>query len=95
MDLKPITPEEFERGHAQGFVNLPLDELRERLGELDESKPIYVMCQSGLRSYLACRILTEHGFECYNFSGGYRLYESMTQNRFEENTRTSCGVIHA
>ncbi len=93
--LDTRTPEEFERGHAQGFVNLPLDELRERLGELDESKPIYVMCQSGLRSYLACRILTEHGFECYNFSGGYRLYESMTQNRFEENTRTSCGVIHA
>lgn len=93
--LDTRTPEEFERGHAQGFVNLPLDELRERLGELDESKPIYVMCQSGLRSYLACRILTEHGFECYNFSGGYRLYESMAQNRFEENTRTSCGVIHA
>lgn len=93
--LDTRTPEEFERGHAQGFVNLPLDELRERLGELDVSKPIYVMCQSGLRSYLACRILTEHGLECYNFSGGYRLYESMAQNQFEENTRTSCGVIHA
>ncbi len=47
-------------------VHIPLDELRGRLGELDPSKKIYVNCFSGLRSYLACRILSQHGYRCYN-----------------------------
>lgn len=72
--LDTRTPLEYARGHAEGFVNIPLDDLRGRLGELDRAKPVYVMCQSGLRSYLACRILTQNGFDCYNFSGGYRFY---------------------
>ena len=72
--LDTRTPLEYARGHAEGFVNIPLDDLRGRLGELDKGSPVYVMCQSGLRSYLACRILTQNGFDCYNFSGGYRFY---------------------
>ena len=72
--LDTRTPLEYARGHAEGFINIPLDDLRGRLGELDRAKPVYVMCQSGLRSYLACRILTQNGFDCYNFSGGYRFY---------------------
>ncbi len=72
--LDTRTPLEYARGHAEGFVNIPVDDLRGRLGELDRAKPVYVMCQSGLRSYLACRILTQNGFDCYNFSGGYRFY---------------------
>ena len=72
------TPGEYRRGHADGFINLPLDELREHLAELDPAKPVYVMCQSGLRSYLACRILAQYGFTCYNFTGGYRFYEAVT-----------------
>lgn len=72
--LDTRTPLEYARGHAEGFVNIPLDDLRGRLGELDKVKPVYVMCQSGLRSYLACRILMQNGFDCYNFSGGYRFY---------------------
>ena len=72
--LDTRTPLEYARGHAEGFVNIPVDDLRGRLGELDKAKPVYVMCQSGLRSYLACRILTQNGCECYNFSGGYRFY---------------------
>ena len=72
--LDTRTPLEYARGHAEGFVNIPVDGLRGRLGELDRAKPVYVMCQSGLRSYLACRILTQNGFDCYNFSGGYRFY---------------------
>lgn len=72
--LDTRTPLEYARGHAEGFVNIPVDGLRGRLGELDREKPVYVMCQSGLRSYLACRILTQNGFDCYNFSGGYRFY---------------------
>ena len=72
--LDTRTPLEYARGHAEGFVNIPVDDLRGRLGELDKGSPVYVMCQSGLRSYLVCRILMQNGFDCYNFSGGYRFY---------------------
>lgn len=71
------TPREFERGHIGGFVNIPVDELRDRIGELDPAKPVYVICQSGLRSYIACRILAGYGFDAYNFAGGYRYYETV------------------
>lgn len=67
------TDAEYAQGHFAGSVHIPLDELRERMGELNPEKPIYVNCFSGLRSYLACRILTQHGFSCYNLSGGYRF----------------------
>ena len=90
--LDTRTPLEYARGHAEGFVNIPLDDLRGRLGELDKGSPVYVMCQSGLRSYLACRILTQNGFDCYNFSGGYRFYASNTRKfwgKEEKRTRRS------
>ena len=73
-------------------MNIPLDELRERIGELEKEKPVYVMCQSGLRSYLACRILTQNGFDCYNFSGGYRLYEAVFYNRAALEEAYPCGM---
>ena len=82
---------QYVKGDTEGFVNIPVDELRARLGELEAGKPVYVMCQSGLRSYIACRILAQNGFECYNFSGGYRFYQSIRDHRFVENVRTSCG----
>ena len=75
--LDTRTKVEYERGYAEGFINIPLDSLRERLNELDKTKSIYVMCQSGLRSYLATRILVQNGFDAYNFTGGYRLYNSI------------------
>lgn len=91
--LDTRTAGEYARGHAEGFVtHIPVDELRERMQELDPEKPVYVMCQSGLRSYIACRILSQSGFTCYNFAGGYRLYESITKNRFDEQNRTDCGL---
>ena len=74
--LDTRTRGEYARGHAEGFMNVPLDELRERLGDLPRGK-IVVMCQSGLRSYLACRILAQNGFDCYNFAGGYRYYAAV------------------
>ena len=86
------TPGEYRRGHADGFVNLPLDTLREHLAELDPAKPVYVMCQSGLRSYLACRILTQHGFTCHNFAGGYRFYEAVTTDRRQSEAAFPCGM---
>lgn len=78
------TPAERARGHIEGFVHIPLDGLRDRLGEIPAGKPVFVHCHSGLRSYLACRILSENGYDCYNLSGGYRLYESVTKERAVE-----------
>jgi len=75
--LDTRTALEYENGHIDGFVNIPLDELRERLSELDRSKKAYVTCQVGLRGYIAARILMQNGFDAYNLSGGYRLYHSI------------------
>ncbi|NLD19595.1 MAG: FAD-dependent oxidoreductase [Clostridiales bacterium] len=80
--LDTRTPWEYDRGHVEGFVNIPVDDIRERLGELDRNKPVYVMCQSGLRSYITCRILKQEGFDCYNFAGGYRYWEMIDSERF-------------
>lgn len=90
--LDTRTAGEYKGGHADGFINIPLDELRGRLKELPLDKPVYVMCQSGLRSYLACRILSQNGFDCYNFSGGYRLYASITEDRCAAEQAFPCGM---
>ena len=68
---------EAANGNIDGFINIPLDDLRERINELDKSKPVYVHCHSGMRSYIAARILTQNGFNAYNLSGGYRLYKAV------------------
>ena len=86
------TPGEYSRGHAAGFKNIPLDEIRDRLNEIDVNKPVYVMCQSGLRSYIACRILTQYGYECYNFSGGYRFFEIQESARRQADNSFPCGM---
>lgn len=78
--LDTRTKGEYGMGFAEGFINIPLDSLRERLNELDKTKKIYIMCQSGLRSYLATRILVQNGFDAYNFAGGYRFYSSISND---------------
>ena len=70
-------PQEVMRGKIDGFINIPLDMLRERIEELDKSKPVYVHCHSGMRSYVASRILVQNGFDVYNLNGGFRLYNAM------------------
>lgn len=90
--LDTRTAEEYNRGHVDGFRNIPLDELREHLADLPAQKPVYVICQSGLRSYLACRILTQNGFDCYNFSGGYRLYETVCRDKCAAAEAFPCGM---
>ena len=90
--LDTRTPFEYMRGHADGFINIPLDDLRERLGELDKTKKIYVMCQSGLRSYLATRILMQNGFDAYNFAGGFRLYSSIKNEEMLSKQCYTCGM---
>jgi len=79
--LDTRTPFEVMQGKIDGFVNIPIDELRGRLDEIPKDKPVYVHCHSGLRSYLACRILTGNGYDCYNLAGGWRLYESVINER--------------
>ena len=79
--LDTRTVNEYSKGHAESFINIPLDDLRNNLNLLDKNKKIYVMCQSGLRSYLAVRILMENNFDAYNFVGGYKLYSSIEKDR--------------
>lgn len=75
------TDAEHARGHVEGALRIPLDELRDRLGELPRDATLYVHCQTGLRSYLACRILAQHGFACKNVAGGYSLWEQIELDR--------------
>ena len=90
--LDARTVGEYQRGHIDGFLNIPVDDLRERLNELDRSKPIYVICQSGLRSYIASRILEGNGFAAYNFSGGFRFYDTVINDRALVESSFTCGM---
>ncbi|MCI8510717.1 MAG: FAD-dependent oxidoreductase [Lachnospiraceae bacterium] len=83
---------EYGHGHIDGFLNIPVDELRERLSEIDPEKPVYVICQSGLRSYIACRILAGSGYTCYNFSGGFRFYDAVINDRRLIEAAHACGM---
>lgn len=86
------TPEEYKAGHIDGFLNIPVDELRGRLREIEPGKPVYAICQSGLRSYLASRILEANGYEVYNFSGGYRFYDAAVNDRCLIESAFPCGM---
>lgn len=90
--LDTRTPGEYHRGHIEGFINIPVDELRDRLSELDKNKKVYIICQSGLRSYIAYRILTQEGYDCRNFSGGFRLYETVTGDKEAAGEALPCGM---
>lgn len=87
LDIR--TKKEYDNGHIKGFTNIPLDELRENLEKLDKNKKIYVTCQVGLRGYIGYRILSQNGYECYNLSGGYRLYNSI-YNETKIETNPAC-----
>lgn len=68
------TPEEHGCGCISGSINIPLDELRDRLDELPKNEIIYITCQVGLRGYLAARILLQNGFDVRNLTGGFKTY---------------------
>ena len=78
-------------GIIDGFVNIPVDELRDRIGEIPLGKPVYIVCQSGLRSYVAARILAGRGYDVYNFAGGYRYYATVVNDRMCAESSTACG----
>jgi rhodanese-related sulfurtransferase len=68
------TPKEFAEGHMPGAVNIPVDDLRGRLGELSKDRPILAYCQVGMRGYIATRILLQKGFVVANLGGGYKTF---------------------
>lgn len=90
--LDSRTPREYAAGHAEGFVNIPVDDLRERIGEVPQGKPVYVMCQSGLRSYIATRILSGLGYDAYNFAGGYRFFSMVEREKRAASESYPCGM---
>ena len=79
--LDTRTKTEVSRGRIEGFIHIPRDSLRENLHLIPKNKPVYVHCHSGLRSYIACRILMGNGYDCRNLAGGWRLYESVINER--------------
>ncbi len=72
LDVRTI--KEYGKSHIPNFINIPLDSLRDNLDKLDKSKPVYVTCLAGLRSYIGCRILMQNGFTCKSLCGGYEIY---------------------
>lgn len=90
--LDTRTKEEYDEGHIPGFINIPVDSLREHISEIEPGKPVYVICQSGLRSYVAARILTGSGHDCYNISGGYRFYETVRNDLCLTERAAHCGM---
>ena len=90
LDVRTVG--EFSRGHIDGFKNIPVDELREQISEIEKGKPVYLICQSGLRSYIASRILEGNGYETYNFSGGFRFYDAVVNDRALIERAYACGM---
>lgn len=91
------TAEEYEMGHIEDAVNIPVDEIRNRLKEIPKNKPLIVYCAVGLRGYLASRILMQHGYaDVHNLSGGYKTYalasgQQSTEGTFSTNTKNEKG----
>jgi rhodanese-related sulfurtransferase len=71
------TPTEFAAGCIPGAVNIPVDDLRSRLSEIPQGRPLAVYCKVGQRGYIATCLLRQHGFEVRNISGGYTTYSLM------------------
>lgn len=85
------TEEEFQNGHVTGAINIPVDTLRERLSELDPGKKIIEYCQVGVRGHVAESILSQHGYEVINVTGGYKSY---TTQQLNANTESISSTGH-
>ncbi|MHC5001037.1 MAG: FAD-dependent oxidoreductase [Planctomycetota bacterium] len=79
------TAAEVQAGTIAGAVNIPVDDLRNRLNELPKDKELLAFCQVGLRGYLATRILLQNGFNCRNLSGGYKTFSAVRSIAEPEN----------
>ena len=78
LDVRNV--DEFEAGHVEGAVNIPLAQLRDRLHELNPDQPIWVYCQVGQRGYYATRALRLNGFNARNLSGGFKTYQAVNDS---------------
>ncbi len=76
-------PDEVDAGAIPGAMNVPLEEIRDRLDDIPRDKELLVYCQAGLRGYIACRILSQSGFRCRNLTGGYKTYKAATGRGLE------------
>lgn len=75
------TVREYEMGTIDGFVNIPVDDLRQSLSQIPKDKPVYITCQVGQRGYIAEQILRHNGYDVINLSGGYRHYAAWQKNK--------------
>jgi NADPH-dependent 2,4-dienoyl-CoA reductase/sulfur reductase-like enzyme/rhodanese-related sulfurtransferase len=75
------TPKEYAAGTIPGAENIPVDDLRSKLSELDPAQPLIVFCQVGLRGYVATRLLRQAGFDAANLAGGYKTYRMMENGK--------------
>ncbi|MFC4798278.1 CoA-disulfide reductase [Neobacillus sp. GCM10023253] len=82
-------PMEREFGFIEGSINIPLNDLRNRLEELPKDQTIYVSCQVGLRGYLASRILKNNGYQVKNVDGGWKTYSSVFGSNINKKVETS------
>lgn len=73
-------PMERDAGFIEGSVNIPLNDLKDRLAEVPKDKPVYVSCQVGMRGYLASTLLRQEGYDVHNVSGGYKTYAAMKRD---------------
>lgn len=90
LDTRTIS--KYKSGNIDGSIHIPLDELRQKMAQIPKDKPVYILCHSGLRSYLACRILMQNGYDCYNLSGGYRFYEMIVKGKKQPENTLACGI---
>ncbi len=90
MLLDVRAAEERAKGFIPGSVHVPLNELRARLTELPKDREIVVSCQSGQRSYFACRVLTQHGFRVRNLTGSYRTWKTAQANGHAKAVQPAC-----
>jgi NADPH-dependent 2,4-dienoyl-CoA reductase/sulfur reductase-like enzyme/rhodanese-related sulfurtransferase len=79
LDVRPTL--NFNQDHLDDAIHIELDQLRDRADELPKDKNIYIHCVTGLRSYIACRMLSQMGFTCYNLAGGFNYYDAYAMDR--------------
>jgi len=80
LDVRTKAENEIGKIKIENSINIPLDNLRNRLTELSHEKEYLVYCAAGLRGYLACRIISQNGYKCKNLSGGFKTYKAVTQS---------------
>ncbi len=90
LDIR--TESEYRDFHIDGSVNIPLDSLRGRLDSLDKGRRYFLICRTGLRSYIACRMMCQKGFDCFHLAGGVRLYRAVTEGIRSQGESLPCGA---